>query len=627
MTRPSQSQRTRRQLGFRTLGFAALMGLSCTASIQPGSTGSGTGSVTGGGINGGGGGSTTAGTGATAGGGTGATNGSGGTGVITGGGTGAVTGSGGAGIGTGGATTVACTAGALSDPGPAISRRLTRTEYNNTVRDLLGDTTAPATDFPAEELSLNFDNSPRVLTISPLLTEGYMNAAETLAANYVKNLSTSLPCSTTGGTSCAQQFIQTFGAKAFRRPIAADDLTRYMTVFNVGATTNFTTGIRLVVTAMLQAAPFLYRVETGGAVVAGSTFVKVTSWEMASRLSYLLWKSIPDDMLTTAAQNDQLQTVAQIATQAERMLGDTKARAAIVDFHDQWLNLRQLGDAQKDAKVFATFTDAINADMRTEATQLISDVLFNGTGDFSGLFTASYTFANANLAGFYGITGITGTTFQKITSQPARHAGILTSGALMSILAKEDQTSPPRRGVFMRHQILCEHIPPPPMNVLITLPQLDPSLTTRQRFSQHATDPSCAACHQYMDTMGLSFENFDAVGRWRDTENGKAIDATGSVTALGGTDPGLVGPYNGIPELGRKLAASPQVRGCFVTNWFRYGTGRAETVADACALASLNTQFGANGYNVKKLIVALAQSDAFRYRRPLTDPVDPSIGK
>jgi hypothetical protein len=550
-----------------------------------------------------------------------------GSGGSAGGGIAAGSGSGAA--GSAGAIGAACPATTLSDPGPAISRRLTRTEYNNTVRDLLGDVTAPAQDFPIEELNLNFDNDPAVLTVSPVLAQAYMDGAEKLAVSYVQNLKTALPCSTTGGATCALQFIQTFGQKALRRPLASDDVARYMATFNVGQATSFTSGIRLVVTAMLQSAPFLYRIEAGTVVAQpGSSLVKLTSWEMASRLSYFLWKTMPDATLFQAAQADQLQTAPQIAAQAQRMLADTRSQAAIVDFHDQWLNLRALADVDKDPGLFPSFTATVTTDLHAEAIQLISDVLFNGSGDVSALFTAPYTFMNANLANFYGAKGLTGATLQKVASEPAKHAGILSLGGLMSVLAKENQTSPPRRGKFVREQILCESIPPPPPGLVIKLPDLDPALTTRERFRQHATDIACSGCHQLMDPIGLSFESFDAVGRWRGTENGKAIDASGAVTALGTqTDPSIVGNYDGIPALGAKLAGSTEVKSCIVTNWFRYATARGETSADACALKSLNTAFGAAGYTVKSLLLAVARSDAFLYRRPLSDPIAPGIAQ
>ena len=242
------------------------------------------------------------------------------------------------------------------DPGPTYIRRLNKTEYNNSVRDLLATTLQPANTFPTEEKRLGFDDNSAALNVSPVLAEQYMMAAEQLAADAVNNhWSTLVPCpqNTTDVDNCGQQFIAAFGRKAYRRTLDAEDTATLTAVFNAGKATDFKTGVRLVVTAALQSPRFLYRVEFGrtplagdrqvnvkdanGAVLGQTQVVRLDDWEMAARLSYLLWRSGPDDALLAAAQAGELSTDAQIAAQAERMLADGKARTVITDFHGQWL--------------------------------------------------------------------------------------------------------------------------------------------------------------------------------------------------------------------------------------------------------------------------------------------------
>ena len=511
-----------------------------------------------------------------------------------------------------------CVGAPPGDPGAPYSRRLTRTEYNNTVRDLLRDTTAPANDFPAEVLTFNagtdyfgFDNDPSVQSVPELLADGYFSAADALATAAVQDLAMLVPCAGRD-RACGEQFVRSFGEKAFRRPLAPDEVTRFMAPFDVGMMTDFASGVRLVVTAILQSAPFLYRIEHGGA--PDGAWLKPTSWEMASRLSYFIWQSMPDDALFDAARRDELQTPEQVSAQASRMLGDPRARAMVADFHRQWLGLRGVPNLQKDSTRYPGFDETIAADMVVEADRFFQDIVFDGSGGASELFNADTTFVNENLAEFYGIANVTGTGFQKVILDATRRAGLLTLGAPLAQLAKQNQTSPVLRGKFVREQLLCEHVLPPPGDINVMVPELDPNLTTRERFSQHSTDDQCAGCHVMMDPIGFGLENYDAVGKWRDTENGAPIVATGSIEQGEGTD--VAGAFEGPAALGDRLASSDAAKRCMALSWFRYTNGRSETDADACELTLVSSRFAASGYDVKELILSLTQTSAFLHRRP-----------
>jgi hypothetical protein len=216
---------------------------------------------------------------------------------------------------------------------------------------------------------------------------------------------------------------------------------------------------------------------------------------------------------------------------------------------------------------------------------------------------------NADLAAFYGLVGPAGPTFERVDLDPQRRLGLLTQGSLLSIHAHSDQTSPVTRGKFIRQRFFCQDPPPPPPDVMAIAPSLDPNLTTRERFAAHAESAACASCHRLMDPIGLAFENYDGVGRYRSFENGRPVDASGSLW-----DTDVDGPFTGIPELTSRLLESQIVRDCVVTQWFRFAYGRGETTDDACNLRTLEDHFDASGSNIRSLLLALTQTDAFLYR-------------
>lgn len=498
-------------------------------------------------------------------------------------------------------------------PGSAPVRRMTRFEYNNTVRDLLGDETSPAQSFSLEEEALGFNNNAANLVTSAALAEKYMLAAEGIAlrATTGSSAATLIGCDpTVGDQACAQQFVDRFGKRAFRRPLTADESTTLMEQFENGlADGDFLGGIQMVIETALQSPPFLYRVEFGTVAEAGATAVRLTDWETAARLSYLLWGSMPDDELFTAVEAGKLTVPADIEAQARRMLDDPRAHDAVANFHEQWLDYDRIANVGKDAATFPEWSSAIGALMREETRAFLDEAVFGASGGLRYLLTSPSTFLNAELAAFYGVTGPTGTSFEPVALDPTMRAGVLTLGTLLTINAHSNQTSPVHRGKLVRERFLCANIPPPPPDVMIKAPEPDPSSTTRQRFAQHSADAACAGCHSLMDPVGFGFENYDGMGRYRSTEAGLPIDASGELSL---TD--IDGAFNGVAELAGKLAQSQQVRDCYATQWFRFAYGRGETDGDSCSIASLSSRFAQANGNIKELLVALSQTDAFLYR-------------
>ena len=485
-------------------------------------------------------------------------------------------------------------------------RRLTRDEYNNTVRDLLGDTTRPADTFPPEEQANGFNNNSRVLGVTQLLAESYLRAAETLADRYTREVNDVLPgCTKLDGEPCARAFIAQFGKRAFRRPLAPDEIEGFVALWRAGRDGRFfDEGIEMVVQTMLQSPHFLYRVELGEPGQA-----KPTPWEQASRLSYLVWGTMPDEELFAAAEANRLATPAEIEAQARRMLADPRTRPNMTSFFSQWLQLGEIGSLDKDTEVFPRFSGMLRPLLRQELETFIDHVVWEG-GGFHDLLTATYTYMNRPLAEYYGVSGPTGDAFERVDLDPARHAGILTQAGILASLAKPNQSSPVHRGKWVRERLLCEELRPPPPNVEVTPPDLDPNLTTRERFSEHRASPFCSTCHELMDPIGLGFEHFDGAGLWRDLENGREIDDSGEIV---GSD--VPGDFQGPVELAHRLAESEQVRDCVTVSWFRFAFGRSETGADEGSLGVLRNRF--HGGDLRELLLGATQTDAFLKLSPV----------
>ncbi len=500
--------------------------------------------------------------------------------------------------------------GAGPHPGDAPLRRLTRTEYNATVAHLLDDTTRPADAFPPEARALGFFGVADGQTVSTVLAEGYQQAAKDLAAAATADLPGLLGCDP-ADVACVEDFVRTFGSAAYRRPLADDELARLVPVFEWGRDNQTVRdGVEMVLEVLLQSPDFLYRPEFGeGEPESGS--VRLSDYEMASRLSYLFIGSMPDEELLRAADAGELSTATDVLAHARRLIDSGAARASFHTFHRQWLDLESVSHIERDAAVYPGYDEHVPELFVEETLAFVDHVLFTDDASLETLLTAPYTMANAELAAFYGLSGPTGPDFEKVTT-PDR-GGLLTQGSLLAHHAQPLQTSPVHRGKFVREALLCQFPPPPPDDLIIVPPELDPGLTTRERFNEHSSNPGCSQCHQLMDPIGLGFEHFDSVGRYRETENELPIDATGELFA---TD--VDGEFDGAIELGRLLAQSEQVASCMTRQWVRYAHGRSESSEDACTLVQLGDSFAATGHDIVELTLALTQTDAFLYRKEVT---------
>lgn len=510
-------------------------------------------------------------------------------------------------------------------PGPAPLRRLTRFEYDNTVRDLLGDGTRPARRlFPVEEIGNGFGNDANAMSISPSLARAYHEVARAEATMLLADaarLGEFLRCdpSLEGELACAHGFIGRFAGRAFRRPVTDEEavlLSSLFTRVRALPQQTFHGALGAVVEATLQLPGFLYRAEWGTGPVSEG-IVRVQGYEMASRLSYLLWGSMPDDELLAAAAEGRLRRPEQVRDQAWRMVDDPRARALVRFFNANQFQLEGVGGLTRDPALYPDFTEELPGLLQEETAIFLDDVIWSGPGDLHTILTANHSFMNARLAAYYGIqSGPVTSQFERVDLEPTRAAGVLTQGGLMASLTPgNSHTNPVVRGKYVLTRLLCRTPPSPPSGFAPMLPMVDLTLTTRQRFAAHSASTACSGCHQLLDPLGFAFEHYDPAGRWRDLDNGQPVDATGTITFAGSP---LDGPFDGASELAEKLAVSTEVRDCWVGRWVTFAYGRAEVEADACSRLVVQQAFDRSKGNVRAMLVALTQTDAFLYRPEVT---------
>ncbi|HET6281589.1 MAG TPA: DUF1592 domain-containing protein [Polyangia bacterium] len=502
------------------------------------------------------------------------------------------------------------------DPGaPAHGqlRRLSPAQFVRSLEDLLGPVgTLPPIEAPPAGASLKAVGAS-LTAFSPLGIEQF--EAATQAAVYplfadAKRRDALVGCAPAAwDETCARSFLTGFGRRAWRRPLAPDEMTRYLKLGadEAGATGQFSDGARAMTWAILQSPNFLYRVELGGGMpVAGKTWTRFTTYETATRLSYLLWSTTPDAQLLTAAETGALDTPDGIRKEVQRLLSSPRALDGLNEMVDDLLSLDAVNIMAKDPKVFPQLTPTLRQAMRGEILKMFEDVVLTRDADMMELYDSNRTFVNSELGKLYGIN-VPGTDLvaaQHPASIP--RAGLLTSAALLTVQDKPYQTSPTRRGAFFWRVLMCEHIPDPPADVDVTIKPPPPGvlLTRRESLSGHATNAACKVCHGLMDPIGLAFENFDGMAVYRTKEeNGLTIDPKGE---LDGT------AFSGPKELGALVRQSAQARSCMARRIYRFATGRMENPYDEAQLTQLDKAFASAGQRIKGLLTNLVVSDGFR---------------
>jgi hypothetical protein len=521
-------------------------------------------------------------------------------------------------------TVLAVDCGRARNPGRVTLRRLNRAEYNNTIRDLVGIRFRPADDFPSDDVGYGFDNIGDVLSLSPLLLEKYLSAAEKvvdLAFKDDKARRRILIASPdkVGKKEAARIILREFARRAYRRPVRPDEverLTRFVDLAEKNGD-RFETGIRLALQAVLVSPHFLFRIERdprGERANVINTQLKssvkghyISDYELASRLSYFLWSSMPDEELFRLAGQKQLRQGNNLERQVKRMLADPKAQALVDNFFGQWLQFRNLPSATPDPGVYPAFDEELRSAMLKE-TQLFVGAIIKEDRSILDFLDADFSFVNGRLARHYGIPGITGPEFRRVKLPPTR-GGILTQASILTLTSNPTRTSPVKRGKWVLETIFNAPPPPPPPEAgpLNEDKQAVLSGSLRKRMEMHRAKPLCASCHQRMDPLGFGLENFDGIGAWRDKDGKFPIDASGILPA-GQT-------FNGPKEL-RQILVQKQAefRRCLAEKMLTYAVGRGLESYDRCAVDAITKAVAQGGNRFSSLVLAVVRSEPFLMR-------------
>lgn len=409
-------------------------------------------------------------------------------------------------------------------------------------------------------------------------------------------------------SSCMHDWLTPFLERAWRHPI--DDPAKVeglVEVFEVAAAEwGERTALRIVLEVVLQSPRFLYRVEESVLAASPGEIVALDDYEMATRLSYFLWGSMPDEALFQAAAEGILTTPEGLEAEAQRMLADPRALEIVELFFAEWLDIDHIDHVEKDPAYYPDWTDDRPESFREETLRFVRAVWQEEAASFETLLTADWTIADGELAAFYGYDGATA-DWGRVARDPDAHAGILTQGTFLASRARSYASSPIHRGMFIRGSMLCHAINAPDASLEIEVPAPDPDATTRELLEQHREDPVCAACHNLIDPPGLAFEHFDGIGRWRSHENGFPVDAS---TDLVGTD--VDGFIDGAADLGNVLVRSTMVQECFSRQWFRFAHGRRDADGDECEIEEAAATFASADLDMESLVLATVASPAFR---------------
>ncbi len=508
--------------------------------------------------------------------------------------------------------------GGPKDPGRATIRRLNRAEYNNTVRDLFGHPLRPADDFPGDDVGFGFDNDGDVLSMPPLLMEKYLAAAEKVVRAVWRDEAARGRVLAPGRddkdkTQSARKVIRVFADRAWRRPATPDEMKRLLRFVEMAERNGDTAeaGIQFALRAVLTSPHFLFRVELdpSGAGKDGKAH-PLTEWELASRLSYFLWSSMPDEELFRLARSGDLAKPDILADQVRRMLKDAKARALVDNFASQWLQLRSLRGFTPDQARFPEFDERLRTAIQRE-TELFFEHVVREDRSVLELLAADYTFVNERLAKHYGIAGVTGDEYRKVSLAGTPRGGVVTQASVLAVTSNPTRTSPVKRGKWILETLLGAPPPPPPAGVeelKDDKPGAELTGTLRQRMEQHRANPSCASCHRRMDPLGFGLENFDAVGAWRTIDGKEPVDATGVLP--GGES--FRGP-DGLKAV--LLKRKDQFARCLADKVLTYALGRSTERGDRCAVDAVARELTAADYRFSAVVLGVVRSEPFLMRK------------
>lgn len=490
---------------------------------------------------------------------------------------------------------------------PARIRRLTNAEYDATVAALLGTSLTPAADFTpdARQHGYTVNEAQRV---DPVLARQLDAAAVALAAEAKARLDQVAPCADPagGGEACANDFIRSFGSKAYRRPLEQEDVDGLLGLYRIAAEgATYADGIELVIRGILQSPGFLYHTEIGAGGVSKDN-VALTPYEVAESLSYLITGGPPDAELLAAAESGEIQKRDVRAEQVRRLFTSSLGGARAVRVVREWLGIDRIATTAKDSTIYPDYAQ-LKDSIERETEGFVKEVFATTPGTVGDLLGADWTVADGPLLAMYGGSGE--------GRAPSPRKGLLNQAAFLSVYAHAHETGPVLRGTTVLRRVACIDIAlPTSLDVVIVPPVPDPAKTTRERFEIHAADRSCASCHDLIDPLGFSFEQFDGMGAHRATENGKPVDSATTVAI--GYD--FDGSYTDSTGLAAALAASAEVRDCFARQVFRASAGEGSGLKDAEATfmefwAELPEETRGS---LLETLDSFAESSLFTHRRP-----------
>ncbi len=506
------------------------------------------------------------------------------------------------------------------DPGPALIRRLSRLEYDCTVRDLLGVASRPAAAFPPDGGGgAGFDNNASTLFLPPLLLEKYLAAAEKVVAEARPELLfAAAPSPDMSEDEAARENLSRLASRAFRRPVGSESLARLLSIYTATRQRgeSFASAVQLAAKAVLVSPQFLFRIEQ--AAPGASEPHLVDDYDLATRLSYFLWSSMPDEELFRLASENRLHEPAVLEAQTRRLLADSKARIFAEDFATQWLRTKELHTAVAPAPdKFPHFTPALRESFYEESVLFFQGLLRDNL-PITDCLACTYTYANETLAAFYGLTPIEGPEMRRVALTDGTRGGVLSMGGVLALTAYPRRTSPVLRGKWVMEEILGTPPPPPPSDVNTkAVEKSGDGLSFRQRLEQHRADAKCAGCHARMDPLGFGLENYGVIGEWRTEAGHERVDASGQM--VGGEK------FNGPVELkALLLTRKAEFTRNLVEKMLAYALGRGLEPADWWPVQQITRAVVADGYRAQTLVLGIVQSYPFQYRRPTAKVVSSS---
>jgi hypothetical protein len=505
----------------------------------------------------------------------------------------------------------------------SVVRLLSQRELGNAIETLVGFRPQSLSSLPADRHDLVYDRVVDAQTISSLHEDAYEAIADEIADKLIASDFASLvpsckPAAALGtdgaalGTSrrpCIQAVIDGIAPRAFRRALDPDQRAALLDLYDQAM--SYRDGARQVVHGIFRSPSFLYLVEYGQPIAGQADALALTDDEIAARLSFGLCETLPDDALRSAAAAGKLHDPDDIAREATRLLALPCAKATVQSFWTQWFRLSKLNGLTRDAMKYPEWTPTVATAVATESSQFFDYITWDRSGSLHDLFATKKSVIGSALAPLYGLSGLADTPAP--VDLPAERRGILTQPSILAITSDPDASSPVKRGVYVLQSVLCQSLPQRPQNLVITTPAANDAKTTRERWAQHSSNPACSFCHQMLDPVGFSMEDFDAIGRHRTTENGLPIDASGGIPSLNIPDHSVTG----AGELSDKVADLDAARTCFSRQWLRFALGRMEVSADVPDLDPIAAVARSNG-SLQSAFLSLVRTPAFRQRPRVT---------